>query len=170
MILVSSCSCLCPIHWSSVLSQEWRCIWGSADRRCSTYIWVIMNLIFYQGVAYIRGLTVVMEMRHWGMREHCTTIKFSLLHGQGNVLSFNSLVPGRCVDNFKSVISEKHITDWVLEHFLWNCCQVNVTEHLWWQVSNGSGNGLVPSGTITLANFDPRYMSPDVCPHNIRHH
>ena len=22
---VSSCSCLCPIHWSQVLSQEWRC-------------------------------------------------------------------------------------------------------------------------------------------------
>ena len=25
MFLVSSCSCLWPIHWSQVLSQEWRC-------------------------------------------------------------------------------------------------------------------------------------------------
>ena len=33
MFLVSSCSCLCPIHWSQVLCWEWRCIWSSADRR-----------------------------------------------------------------------------------------------------------------------------------------
>ena len=25
MFLVSSCSCLCPIHWSQVWSREWRC-------------------------------------------------------------------------------------------------------------------------------------------------
>ena len=27
MILVSSCSCLWSIHWSQVLSREWRCSW-----------------------------------------------------------------------------------------------------------------------------------------------
>ena len=32
MFLVLSCSCLCPIHWSQVLSREWRCSWSSADR------------------------------------------------------------------------------------------------------------------------------------------
>ena len=37
----------CPIHWTQVLSQEWRCSWGSADRRCSIYIWVINNFIAY---------------------------------------------------------------------------------------------------------------------------
>ena len=42
MILISSCSCLCPIHWSKVLSWEWRC-WSSADRQCSNYILVINN-------------------------------------------------------------------------------------------------------------------------------
>ena len=47
MLLVSSCSCLCPIHWSQVLSWEWRCSWSSADRRCSNYIWVINNFIAY---------------------------------------------------------------------------------------------------------------------------
>ena len=58
MILVSSCSCLCPIYWSQVWSWEWRCSWSSADRRCSIYIWVINSLISYNGVAYIRDLTV----------------------------------------------------------------------------------------------------------------
>ena len=58
MILVSSCSCLGPIHWSQVLSREWRCSWSSADRRCPNYIWGINNLIAYKGATYIRDLTV----------------------------------------------------------------------------------------------------------------
>ena len=58
MFLVSPCGCLCPIHWSKVLSREWRCSWSSADRRCSNYIWVINNFIAYYGVTYIRGFTV----------------------------------------------------------------------------------------------------------------
>ena len=41
MILVSSCGCLRPIHWSQVLSREWRCSWSSSDRRCSNYNLVI---------------------------------------------------------------------------------------------------------------------------------
>ena len=41
MILFLSCSCLCPIHWRQVLSQEWRWSWSSADRLCCNYIWVI---------------------------------------------------------------------------------------------------------------------------------
>ena len=57
MILISSCSCLCPNHWSQVLSREWRCSWSSADRRCSNYIWVISNFNADQGAAYIRRLT-----------------------------------------------------------------------------------------------------------------
>ena len=58
MILVSSCSCLCPIHWSQVLSRWCRCSWSSADRRCSNYIWVIDNFIANLGASYIRDLTV----------------------------------------------------------------------------------------------------------------
>ena len=58
MILISSCSRLCPIHWSHVLSREWRYSWSSADRRCSKYIWVINNLIANSGAPYIRDLTV----------------------------------------------------------------------------------------------------------------
>ena len=54
-----SSSCLCPIHWSHVLSWEWRCSWSSADRRCSKYIWVINNFIAYWGASYMRDLTVI---------------------------------------------------------------------------------------------------------------
>ena len=53
--IASSCSCLCPIQWSQVLSREWRCSWSSADRRCSNYIWVINNFIAYKGTSYIIG-------------------------------------------------------------------------------------------------------------------
>ena len=60
MILVSSCSCLCPIHWSHVSSWEWRCSWSSADRRCSNYIWVIKIFIAFSSASYIRGFTVYM--------------------------------------------------------------------------------------------------------------
>ena len=42
MFLVSSWSCLCPIHRSQVLRWEWRYSWNSADRRCLNYIWVIL--------------------------------------------------------------------------------------------------------------------------------
>ena len=57
MFLVSSRSCLCPIHWRRVLSREWRRSLSSADRRCSNYIWVFNRFITYQGAAYIRCLT-----------------------------------------------------------------------------------------------------------------
>ena len=33
-----------------------------------------------------------------------------------------------------------HITHYVYEHVLWNCPQVNATEHLWWSVYIGSVN------------------------------
>ena len=58
MFLVSRWSCFCSIHWSQVLSREWRRSWSSADRRCSNYIWVIKIFIAYWGVTYIRDLTV----------------------------------------------------------------------------------------------------------------
>ena len=55
---VSSCSHLCPIHWSQLLSWKWSCSWSSANRRCSNYIWMINNFIANSGAPYIRGLTV----------------------------------------------------------------------------------------------------------------
>ena len=41
-----------------MLSQEWRCSWGSADRRCSNYNWVIDNFYCLLRCVYIRDLTV----------------------------------------------------------------------------------------------------------------
>ena len=58
MFLVSSCSCLCPIHWSHLLCAKWWCSWSSGDRRCSNHIWVIMNVIAYCVATYIIGLTI----------------------------------------------------------------------------------------------------------------
>ena len=68
IFLLSSCSCLCVIYWSQVTSREWRCSRTSADRRCSNYIWVIKNVIAYQGAAYIGGLAVVIYRIR---RPHC---------------------------------------------------------------------------------------------------
>ena len=65
MILVSSCSCLRSIHWSQVLSWEWRCSWSSADRRSSNYIWVINKFIAYLGATYTRGFTVSIIYYHY---------------------------------------------------------------------------------------------------------
>ena len=58
MFLISSCSCLCPIHWSQVLCREWRCSWNSTTGNDPNYIWVIINFITYKGATYIRGLKV----------------------------------------------------------------------------------------------------------------
>ena len=64
LILQLSCSCLGTIHWSQVLSREWRCSWSSASQRWSIYIWAINNFIAYWGVAYIRDLMVYLWQHH----------------------------------------------------------------------------------------------------------
>ena len=81
MLLVSSCICLYPIRWSQVLSWEWRCIWSSADRRCSNYIWVINNLIAYQSASVIRDLMVVVFKPVQGPinRHHCVILSKEIL-------------------------------------------------------------------------------------------
>ena len=63
MFLGSSCSCLCPIQWSQVLSREWR----RSCRRCSNYIWVIDNVIAQKNkcASYIRDLMVHSDL--WTM-------------------------------------------------------------------------------------------------------
>ena len=98
MFFVPSCSCLCPIHWSQVLSWEWRCSWSSANRRCSNYSWVsalhqllgsnsvINNFIACRGATYITGLTVCarMHMAVWAISGYvwsglCWVINIALL-------------------------------------------------------------------------------------------
>ena len=84
MFLVSSWSCLRSIHWSQMLSWEWRCSLSSADRRCSNYIWVINNLIAYKGVTYIRGFRVT-----WQCNDK-ETLYASLALCEGNLEVMNS--------------------------------------------------------------------------------
>ena len=54
MLLVLFWSWLCPVHWSQVLSLEWRCSWSSAS-----HIWVIKNFIAFWCASYIRDLMVL---------------------------------------------------------------------------------------------------------------
>ena len=56
MFLVSSCSCLCPLHWSQLYSRERRCSRSSADGRWSDYIWSTILLLLR--CLYFYGFTV----------------------------------------------------------------------------------------------------------------
>ena len=88
MFLTSSCRYLCPIHWSQVLSREWRCSWSSADRQCSNYIWVINKIIAYQGATYIRDLTVTVQ----NMAPHFTDHIFNLIFLHENFIFIQMLL------------------------------------------------------------------------------
>ena len=46
----------------------------------------------------------------------------------------NSWAPGRCGNNFKSVLifQDMHAMDSVHKYFLWNISQVNDPKHFWW--------------------------------------
>ena len=80
MFLVSSCSSLCPIHWSHVLSWEWSCRRSSADRRCSNYIWMINNLIAHKGSTYIRDLTVYIYVYIYSLNVIYCTITANIIY------------------------------------------------------------------------------------------
>ena len=54
--LVLQLSLLYPLK--PCVNREWRCSWSSADRRCSSYIWGIINFFAYHRASYIRGLMV----------------------------------------------------------------------------------------------------------------
>ena len=126
MFLVSSCSWLCPIHWSQPLSLEWSCGWSSADRRCSNFIWVINNFIevhiilhLYMCIApYIRDLIVhsnfVKKLQH--IKTFCKWKQFP----QTSLHCFIFL-KGKAVTAAKPMISyhevQDHITNMDLSEF-----------------------------------------------------
>ena len=60
---LSRLAVVCPIHFSEVLSLEWRCSWSNVDRLCSNYIRVIKNVIAYYCAICIRGFTVHLLQR-----------------------------------------------------------------------------------------------------------
>ena len=69
MILISFCSCLCPIHWSQVWSWEWKCSWSSAYRRCSNYTWVINNFMAF-------WVQLILEVWPYGNAWQCSPFQF----------------------------------------------------------------------------------------------
>ena len=60
----------CAIHWSQVLSREWRCSWSSADGWRSNYIWVINDYIAY-------GVHLILKVWRY---VHATNIRLYLLY------------------------------------------------------------------------------------------
>ena len=75
-----------------------------------------------------------------------------------NVLTFNSLAPGRFEWYFRYVIFKQILVtgDWGI-----SCPDMNVIGLHWWPVNIGSGNGLVPSGNKPL----PEPMLTQICHH-----
>ena len=65
MSLASFCNCLCRNYWKHMLSQEWRWSLSSADKRCSSYIWMINSFIAHQCATCIRGFTVYHVSDAW---------------------------------------------------------------------------------------------------------
>ena len=127
MFLVSPCSCLRSIHWSQVVSWEWRCIWSSADRWCSNYIWVINNFIAYWGATYIRGFTVF----RWLISYFCHNI---ITSSKGNIFAllaicaWNSPVPGEVPAQRPVTRSFDVLFGWwfdTLSRPLWRHCNGN---------------------------------------------
>ena len=64
-------------------------------------------------------------------------------------LMINSLSSGGCSCILKLVIL-KLIKDRCIEHFVWNCPQLNLTRHRWWSRNIGSSNSLVQSDNKPL--------------------
>ena len=115
MFLVLSCSGLCAIYWSQLLSGESRGSWSSANRRCTNYIWVINNFIAYKGVTYIKYLMVgchdVVTLSNsltWCYPGTMIT-KFNWCHVTLQLINifFNSLAPGRFEWNFRYIIFKR---------------------------------------------------------------
>ena len=105
MCLVLSCICLCPIHWSQMLSREWRCRWSSAERRSSNYIWVISKFIAHWGASYITGLTVC-DVYFWCVVYISVKFHFNTLLPRWNSRHFPDNI-------FKCVVLNENVSIWI---------------------------------------------------------
>ena len=98
-----------------MLSWEWRCSWSSADRRCSSYIWVINNFIAYLGATYIRGFTIIFccTQEAWGGGHKanflCSDIfpNFQIYQNTGYLLNI-MFIFGRCHCSLAAQTSVKY--------------------------------------------------------------
>ena len=137
MFLVTYCSCLCPIYWSHVLSWEWRCSWSSADRRCSNYIWVINNLIAWEGATYIRDFTVIVVLSYhmWSTVLYSSLVKLMVrqctwkCHLYNGNHSFNVLKQNREVCLPKLPSKWEH--DVEVRHNYAICCVLHTYPYLY---------------------------------------
>ena len=116
---------------------------GLSPGRRQAIIWT-RNRILLIGLLWTNFIEILIGIHTFSFNKR--HLKMSSTQWRPFCLGLNVLThPGRCGSNL-----QKHVTDYVHEHLL-NFSQVNVTEHLWWQVSIGSGNGLVPSGNKPLS-------------------
>ena len=110
MFLISSCSCLCPVHCSQVLSREWRCSWSSAYRRCSTTSEWSTNLSATK-VAYIRGFTVYPHLTKiselLSIKNHNITYTRSIHNAEGRLWWILVLCPAKMKRILDRVSSRK---------------------------------------------------------------
>ena len=98
----------------------------------------------YVATRWYRAPELLVGDTKYGRSVYCERVALSFL-------SFiNSLALRRCSCKIEWVIFKLYIKNRYLEHFLWNCPQVNATRPHWWLVNIGSVNGLVPNGTKPL--------------------
>ena len=149
MFLVSSCCCLCPIHWSQVLSREWRCSWSSADGRCSNYIWVINNFIACWGAFYIRGFTVCL-MGHMTMMSNCVyfnvhpafvstgSICLLIVEGLEVIFCFSikAILSWRQFLHFGTILYSAYILHYAFQMYLCSF-KISIEMHIQWQIASG---------------------------------
>ena len=110
MSLVWSCSCLCPIHRSQVLSREQRWSWSSADRRCSNYIWVINNFFTHKGASYITDIKVnIFVLRIFKGKK-----------GDYGIVSVRLSV-GSSGQNFADAVTQQPLGRFTPNQVHWNC-------------------------------------------------
>ena len=88
MFLVSSCSCLFPIHWTEVLSREWRVGAAPTGDTPTTSEWSA-NLLSTKVwlVTYIRDLTVLKKKQVFSYAWHHEDITWT----KGDLLSIGVL-------------------------------------------------------------------------------
>ena len=166
MFLVSSCSCLCSIHWSQVFSWDWRCSWSSANRWCSNYIWVINNFIAYQGATYIRGFTIVLPSQwtvkstwcnriwpchrclHLHSRYSGHTAHHLILENKEGKHYISTRTAGSVFHHWLSKVTANERRCYactVFSHWLWLCTAIDRKWALvWWKFTINISSGTYP--------------------------
>ena len=158
MILVLSCSCFCPIHWSQVLSREWETVGASpigdapTTSECSTILLPTKVHLIWEVWQSLSLLMLWISRPYIFHEVDLSTAKHS------SHIRTRTKWPTFCRWNFQMQFSwKKNLSP------RWRFCWI----FLWgssWSVSIGSNNG---SGTKQAAShYDPThwlihvYVSP----------